>query len=171
VEGHEIIAYRPKVIADPAINIDKAREAAASLHITQGVLATRLEWALMAQGGAGLGASVLNTTRPQHQKSVRAREGTGGAHIVLRPGSAGVKQLAGLSVPGPIEEELSESLGTGHTLVLPAKAPKVGDTPQLAWWQLDDASEETMGIMPAGRGQGEVEYNGVVVAFGAESLC
>lgn len=165
--GYDIVAFAPRVIRNPANNnIDHAREIAASLHITQGVLATRLEWALMAKAGSGLGASVLNAT-----EVFAAANEQGTPTIVLRPGTASLQQLAGLTVPDPIKAELSESLAAGHTLVLPAKAPKFGGMSMMAWWQLDDSSGEVIGMMPGQRGQAETEYIDVLVSIGAESLC
>ncbi len=139
-EGYDIVAYEARVVANPASNTENASRAVGSVHIMQGVLATRLEWVLMIMSGAGREANVLNAT-----EVIAAAQEQGVPSIVLRPGAVGLKQLAGLSVPDSIKSELSESLGAGNTLVLPAKAPTISGVSQLAWWRLDDASGELIG--------------------------
>lgn len=157
--GYDIVAYEPRVIADPASNIESATTSAASLRITHGVLATRLEWALVRAAGAGKEANVLNTTAvfaAAHAQRVPI--------IILRPGAGAMRQIAGLSLSDSVKAELSESLEAGNTLVLPTEAPMLGGQPELGWWRFHDASGELIGVMPGGRGQAATEYGAVVAS-------
>ncbi len=157
-EGYDIVAYKLRVIANPASTAKNLGSAVGSLRVAQGVLATRLEWALMANSAADKDRHVLNTT-----EVFAAAQEQQVPSIVLRPGAEGLKQLAGLSVPDPIKAELSESLGAGNTLVLPVKAPIISGRPQLAWWRIDDSSGELIGLFPGGRGNAFSEYVVTVV--------
>jgi hypothetical protein len=152
-EGYDIVAYDPRIIANPAKNTENVNRAVGSLRITQGVLATRLEWALLAKPGVGKHASVLNTT-----EILAAAQEQRVPTLVIRPGAAGLKQLAGLSVSPSIKAELSESLEAGNTLVLPAGAPTIDGGSQIAWWRLHNSTGEISGVVPDGRGGAMVEY-------------
>jgi transglutaminase-like putative cysteine protease len=146
-QGYDIIAYRPRV-ASLASDSDSAHKAAGSLHIMQGVLATRLEWALLANARAGQDLNVMNATTV-----FAAARKQGIATIILRPGAAGLMQLATLSIANSIKAELSENLGRGYILALPTSAPKVDGRSELGWWRFDGNSGELVGVLPGGRGQ------------------
>jgi hypothetical protein len=162
VEAYDIVAYRPRVVAKAGSVTDS--KAVALLRIAQGVLATRAEWMLIKD--MGMGRTVRNTTG-----AFEAARRSGTPSIVLRPGAAGLRILSSLDAPDSVRAELSESLRTGYTLVLPAKAPVEGGSPEFAWWQIDNSSGELIGKMPGGRGQALVEWTITALDIINMALC
>jgi hypothetical protein len=156
IEGYDIVAYAPRLAANAAATSEAPGKRTALFHLMQGVSGTRLEWELMAESGetlSGSSANILNATQ------VFATAQKSGVRIlVLKPGASGVHQLASLSLSHDVKSELLEDLGAGQTLVLPSNAVDVNGSPQVAWWRLDNASGELIGVMPGERGDAMTEY-------------
>lgn len=155
-ERYDIVSFPLSVSSDPNDHADDSRQAAASFHVLQGVLATRLEWVLLAESDLSSGSTRQGTFNAT--EVFRAARDQGIRTIVLRPGAAGLAQLAAASLPEPITTELAKSLRAGRTLVFPTRPLRFDGRPQFAWWQVDDSSGEVIGIMPGGRGQAGAEY-------------
>jgi hypothetical protein len=159
-KSFDIVGFAPRAVVSPASDHEKVSKASGYARIMQGVLATRMEWALLSSSERGGKAEVRNATevfRIAREQGVRT--------ATLRPGNAGQQTLAGLSLPNNVKSELSTSLVAGNTLVVPIKLLRVNGEPQIAWWQLNERSGELIGIMPGGRGQGMDEY--IQIAKGA----
>jgi hypothetical protein len=151
--GYDIVAFAPRVLADPTSNPLAAKEQARASHILQGVLATRLEWQLLARPGTPLQQTVLNTT-----EVFKAAEKLKIRTVVLQPGPEGQNQLESLSLPDTVKSELSRDLANGETLVLPVKPCEIDRQLQIAWWKFDSKSGGLIGVMPGGRGQAMTDY-------------
>jgi hypothetical protein len=125
------------------------------LHLLGGILATRLELALIASAPAGntTGRSSFNATRV-----FAAAKKNGVAVVVLRTGVDGLKKLADTSLPESVKAELSATLATGDVVVAPVRPVVVDRQQQFAWWCLEPTSGEVRGVMPGGRGQEMAEY-------------
>ncbi len=169
--GYDIIALPARIAGNGASGSGEIHRDASSLHVLNGVLATRLEWALMAEpsGASSAGAKeqpVYNASR------VFAAAREHGVHVVvLHPDANGLNELATMSVPAPVKAELSSSLATGHAAAVPVIPVDLDGRSQIAWWSLDNKSGELIGVMPGGRGQGMEEYIDIAVFTGFESLC
>ena len=169
--GYDIIALPARIAGNGASGSGEIHRDASSLHVLNGVLATRLEWALMAEpsGASSAGAReqpVYNASR------VFAAAREHGVHVVvLHPDANGLNELATMSVPAPVKAELSSSLATGHAAAVPVIPVDLDGRSQIAWWSLDNKSGELIGVMPGGRGQGMEEYIDIAVFTGFESLC
>jgi hypothetical protein len=170
--GYDIVAFSSRAVGNPASVPAAVRQQAASLHLLHGVLATRLEWALLAtpSGASPAGTMerpVLNATRVL----TAARE-RGVREVVLRPGTANLDQLAATSVPAAVKAEISASLAMGYMVALPASPVDLDGRPQIAWWRLDPKSGEVIGVMPGGRGQADEEFVNVLIAVAlSEYIC
>jgi hypothetical protein len=154
-EGYDIVAYPPRAVASHTGSPTIARQQAASLHITYGTLATRLERDLMVESGAakGEGADVVNATNV-----FAVAQQLGVPIAVLRPGAGGLKGLADISASAPVKSELAEDLMAQQILVVPSRPVKIDGQLQTAWWRLDGSSGELVGVGPGERGQADTEY-------------
>ena len=163
--GYDIIAFANRVVGNPAGASDGIRRDASWLHLLGGVLATRLELALIASAPAG------NTTGPSSFNATRvfaAAKKNGVPVVVLRTGVDGLKKLADTSLPESVKAELSATLATGDVVVAPVRPVVVDRQQQFAWWCLEPASGEVRGVMPGGRGQEMAEYAWQVASL---SMC
>jgi hypothetical protein len=170
-QGYDIVAYAPRVVASRGSGAPSARQQAASLHLTYGTLATRLERELMAGSGAAQeeDTRVLNAT-----KVFAAAQQLAVPISVLRPGAGSAHEVENISVAEPVKSELAEGLQAQQVLIVPSRSIKIDGQLQTAWWRLDSSSGELLGVGPGGRGQNLTEYieaaenvNGVICALGA----
>jgi transglutaminase-like putative cysteine protease len=154
IKRFDIITYAPRVVANPAAALADVRDQAASLHVTHGVLATRLEAELMTlpKNGAAAPSPEFNTTRVFSAAAAQRVP-----VVVLQPTYGGAKVLASLSAPDSIKAELSQDLAAGQTLIVPSRPVTVDGLPQIGWWRVDETSGEVIGVMPGERGQETVE--------------
>lgn len=155
-QGYDIVAYAPRVVAARAAGASStARPQAALLHITQGALATRLEWELMA---GSLTAPSGDPHVVNASKVFGVAQQLGVPILVLRPGAGSGQQIATISAADPVKAELAADLSAQQVLVVPSRAVDVDGQPQTAWWRLDPSSGELIGVGPGGRGQAMEEY-------------
>jgi hypothetical protein len=162
-ESYDIVCYPPRTVSRSTSDAQTVREASAYVHIVQGVLATRMEWALLHYNRQDREADVRNVT-----EIFRIAREQGVGTTTLRPGTAGQQSLASLSLPNGIKSEMSASLHAGNTLVVPVRPLHVNGEPQIGWWQLDEKSGELIGTMPGGRGQAMVDQ--IMTTKGAINL-
>jgi hypothetical protein len=156
--GYDIIAFPPRIVGNAGTTSREIHQDASSLHLLNGILATRLEWALMA---APSRASVDRTREPASFNATRvfaAAKERGVPVVVLRPGADGLKKLADTSVPESVKAELSATLARGDNVVLPVSPVLLDGRQQVAWWRLEADSGELVGVMPGGRGQAYEEF-------------
>ncbi len=163
-ESLDIVSYPPRAVVGSA-NGAQASVARARAHIMHGVLATRVEWALL-QYGRGPNGDVRNTT-----EVFRAAHRQGVSIAALRPDVAGQRTLASLSLPDSAKSEISASLEAGNVLVVPAGPVNVDGKSRIAWWQVNQNSGELIGKMPGGRGQAMVEWTITVLDLINMFLC
>jgi transglutaminase-like putative cysteine protease len=153
-QGYDIVAFSRRIVGNEARTTGEASRNASRLHILTGVIATRLEWALIAKEfGGTTGTPSFNATRV----FAAAKEG-GVSEVVLKPGTDGLKKLTSISVPESVKAELSATLATGNDVVVPVRPVLLDRRQQVAWWRLEPASGQVIGVMPGGRGQDMTEY-------------
>ncbi len=80
------------------------------------------------------------------------REGTSVATITEREG------ISRVDAPQQSKARLFASLSDGSVAIVPLRAALIGGRQRLAWWQVDPATGETLGVMDTGLHQGIVEY-------------
>ena len=167
-QGYDITTFCPRIVGSAASSSGKLLQDSSSLHILKGVLATRLEWALMASAseGGATGPPSFNATR-----IFAAAKEHGIPAVVLRPGTDGLKRLAGTSVPESVKAELSETLRAGDDVVIPARPVLLDGRQQVAWWRFEPASGQIVGVMPGERGQGMVEYQEFTIVALTSAVC
>jgi hypothetical protein len=164
-EGYDIVAFRPRTVANPTASTSDARVQAAKIELHRGILATRLEWSLMPSPAPGE-PSISNTT-----EIFAAAQKQGVPVRVLASGRAGVNDVANLSVPDSIKAELAAELAAGGTVIIPERQVTIDGRLQVGWWRLG-TSGELIGIMPGGRGQSMTEQAGMyAVALWGEYEC
>jgi hypothetical protein len=153
--GYDIITFPNRVVGNPASPSDGIRRDASSLHLLGGVLATRLEWALMASdpNHSETEPSPLNATRV-----FDAAKKDGVPLVVLRPGVDSLRKLADTSLSESVKAELSATLATGDDVVVPVSPLLLDGRQQVAWWRFEPASGQVRGVMPGGRGQAMEEW-------------
>lgn len=152
--GYDIVALAPRITGNQESSVAEIHQQAFSLRLLNGVLATRAEWALAARSeNRATGIGLLNATRV-----FAAAKDAGVPVIVLRSDIGGVRALAGTPVPPSVKAELSATLASGDTVILPAKTISLDGQQRVAWWRLEPASGEVIGAMPGGRGQALEEY-------------
>jgi hypothetical protein len=158
--GYDIIAIPQRIASNDASPSAEIRQRASSLHLLGGVLATRLEWVLMANSfdGGTTGPPLFNATRV-----FAAATEVGVPLLVLRPGTDGVEKLAGALLSESVKAELSATLATGDDIVVPERPVLLDGRQQIAWWRFEPASGQVIGVMPGGRGQAMVEETGVYI--------
>ena len=167
-QGYDIVAFSPRTIGNETSSSGEDHRDISSFHVLSGVLATRLELALMsdASGGRTARSPSFNATR------VFAAAKEHGVHVVvLRPGADGLKKLADTSLPESVKAELSATLATGDDVVAPARPVVVDGRQQVAWWRFEPASGQVIGVMPGGRGQAFGEYTEAVVVTITSAVC
>ncbi len=148
-EGFDILSYSPRLAASPSVGAVEARHRAAALQVRRGVLATRLE-ALLTAGASGSDFAVEHVANTTNVFSAAQRQAIPIA--VLRPGEAGTRQLARLSLSDAVKAELVEDLGAGQTVIIPSQ--QAAGQQQIGWWRWRAESGELIGVMPGERGQG-----------------
>jgi hypothetical protein len=161
--GFDIIAYPPRVVANPEANPADAHAQAAAIHLRYGIRATRLEADLLAMPAVGDAPrrSAANAT------SVFATAETQGINLlVAQPHGDGLAQIAAISAPDSVKGELAGDIGAGQVLVLPSRSVQLDGRPQIGWWRFDQRSGELIGVMPGERGQSFTEYLGAGIAAG-----
>jgi len=152
--GYDIIAFAPRITGNQESSVAEIHRQAFSLHLLNGVLATRAEWTLAARSeNRATGIALLNATRV-----FAAARDAGVPLIVLRSDTGGIRALADTPVPPSVKAELSATLASGDIVILPAKTVSLDGQQQVAWWRLEPASGEVIGVMPGGRGQALEEY-------------
>ena len=130
-----------------------------SAAVEQGVWETIVEREILASSGA-----VWNTTT-----AIANALGAGGELRVVEPHA----DAAALGLPAQATANLQRDLDRGYAAVLPASFPE-GE--RAAWWRVDPATGETLGITADGRGQSVTEYtiqlydNGLSLVFAVHSL-
>jgi hypothetical protein len=162
--GYDIIAFAPRVTGNEASAFGEIHQDASSLHLLNGVLATRLEWALMATPSRASGGTMREQASSNATRVFAAARERGVPVILIRPGNAGLKELAETSVPESVKAELSATLATGDNVVLPVRPVLLDGRQQVAWWRFEADSGQPIGVMPGGRGQEFVEYETVMTA-------
>lgn len=66
--------------------------------------------------------------------------------------------LRKLKFSDDVRSKMLRSLGKGFAIVAPEKKVSYGDKQEIAWWRIDKATGETLGIGPRGWGQATTEY-------------
>ncbi len=150
-QGYDIVAFTPRTVANATASASDARLQATKIELQRGILATRLEWSLMASR-APKSRSVTNTTA-----ILAAAQNQGVPLRVLRSGMAGVNDVTNLSVPDSLKAELAGELAAGGTVIVPAREVTIDGRSQIGWWRWG-TSGDLIGIMPGGRGQSMTEY-------------
>jgi hypothetical protein len=153
--GYDIVAFPNRIVGHPDSAPDAMRRDASLLHVLVGVLATRLEWALMAN------SSSVSTAPVPVSNATRVFAAAKAHHVpvvVLRAGEDGLEKLASTSLPDSVKAELSAALATGDDVVTPVRPVVLDGRQQFAWWLFEPGSGQVRGVMPGGRGQGLVEY-------------
>jgi hypothetical protein len=163
-EGFDIIAYSPRVVTTGSgtANADAARRAG-SLQVRRGVLVTRLE-AVLSAGASGSDSTTEHVANATNVFAAAQREAIPIA--VLRPGDAGTRQLARLSLSQGVKAELAADLGAGETLIIPSRSVNSQGRQQIGWWRWRAESGEMIGVMPGERGQTMTE----TITQGLEAL-
>ena len=149
--GYDIITLPARIVGHGNTISADIRSKASSLHLLSGVLATRLEWSLMAHArspGPTMNATTVFDAAQRQEIPV----------TVLRPGPNAAKELARLATTDSLKAEISTDLGMDETLVLPVKPVLLDGRAQMGWWRLDDSSGELLGVNPGERGQADTEY-------------
>lgn len=112
--------------------------------LEQGILDTLTEYQLL---GGGEVASAY---------SVVARAVTEGVALaVLQPGD--VEPLAAMKMNDTERAAITRDLTDGYAVLFPANPVVLGGEPRFAWWRVDPATGETLGIAGAGEGQAATE--------------
>jgi hypothetical protein len=62
-----------------------------------------------------------------------------------------------MDLPADVRQRMSADLSSGAAILLPAKAPVQDGRPHYAWWRLDPATGQVLGIGPSGWGQAAAE--------------
>ncbi len=167
--GYDIVTLSPRLVVSTTTNPAGARHQARLLRLRLGVLSTRLEWALA--GGIDLAGS---QPRPKISNAtevfIEAKK-QGVFTAVLQPGPVASNELAELSLSDSLKAELSASLASGHTLMLPVRPVQVAGRAKIAWWEIDGKSGQLRGVMPGGRGQAITEYQQTVISVLATEGC
>lgn len=145
--GYDIVSFAPRVIGHPALTTQEARQQAAVLHVTAGVLATRMEWMLVASAAAD--QNDINSSGASQVLEAARRQGV---PAVLLRREDDVKKLSGRSVSQSLRSELSDAVAAGDAVVVPVRPVLVDGRQQVAWWLFRPESGEVVGIMPGGRG-------------------
>ncbi len=166
--GYDIVAFPPRVVGNTASAAGEIRHDASSLHLLEGVLATRLEWALVANTSEG---STMETPSFNATRVFAGAKERGVPVVVLRPGADGFKKLAGTSVPESAKAELSATLATGDDVVVPVRPVLLDGRQQVAWWRFEPGSGQVIGVMPGGRGQDVTEETEFAVMAVTEVEC
>jgi hypothetical protein len=118
------------------------------LRLTQGVADTVAEAVLASADGKPENASELFA-------AAAARDAK---WVTLRgPGDAAV---ASLELPADAVARIRQDLAAGYAVVVPAKAPAPGAVGRgaVAWWRVDPASGQTLGVGHQGWGSAATEY-------------
>lgn len=92
--------------------------------------------------------------------TIFAQAASDGVRSLLVRGTDGVA-LAGLGLPPDAAVRMREVLAEGHLLVVPAHPVKVGGVPRMAWYRVNPATGDTVGVLDTGfnGGQGDsAEY-------------
>jgi hypothetical protein len=152
-ESLDVVTHAPRVVVLPQSDGSSRGDAAGFAHLTEGILATRLEWALLRDNRPASEPVIRNTT-----EIFRAAREQNIAFTTVHSGEAGQRILASLAMPASVTAELSVSLAAGHTLIIPAKPVMYEGEAQIAWWQFNETSGELIGVLPGGRGQSLTEY-------------
>ena len=166
--GYDIVAFAPRIVGNAANTSGENRQSATSLHLLTGILATRYEWMLATAASDASTARLptLNATR-----IFTAAGAQGVPVVVLRPGVDGLKKLAATSVPESVKAELSATLTAGDDVVMPVRPVALDGRQQIAWWRLQPASGQIIGVMPGGRGQGLTEEAELGLMAVSEVVC
>lgn len=153
--GYDIVTFPTRVVGSATNASDETRQAASSQHVREGVLATRLEWALAQEASRNGTTDVppFNATRV----FAAAKEGRISA-VLLKPGPDGLKKLADTTVPESVKAELSATLSAGDDVVVPVRPVLLDHRQQVAWWRFEPGSGQVIGVLPGGRGQEMEEF-------------
>ncbi len=72
---------------------------------------------------------------------------------------ANVDQLDGLdNLPGHSSELITEALRSGHDVIVPESAVRVGNRDRWGWWQVNRDTGEVIGVMDDGQHQASTNY-------------
>jgi hypothetical protein len=169
--GFDIIAYSPRIVGHDANPSSQIRQDASTLSLRDGVMATELEWGLMA---SLQGSSVDNIKGPASFGAARilaVARASGVPLILIKPGATGFNTLADTGLPDAVKAELSATLAAGEDVVVPVRPVVLDGRGEVAWWRLEPRSGEVIGVMPGGRGQDYTEYFQVVWVGFSYFLC
>lgn len=135
----DIVANRMRVVDE-----DPARAAPPLLSARLGSLDTQLEYRLLGGGQAVNAHTVL-----------AAAKEAGTALIALAPSARGA--LAGLPVDDATRAMIAADLDRGYAVVAPTKRVALAGKNVFAWYRIDLASGETLGVGETGEGQALLE--------------
>jgi hypothetical protein len=169
--GYDIIAFPPRVVGNEAGAAVEIHQDASSLHLLNGVLATRLEWALMAAPSRASGDRTREPASFNATRVFAAARKQGVPVVLLRPGADGLKKLSETLVPESVKAELAATLATGDDVAVPVRPVLLDGGQQVAWWRFEADSGQLIGVLPGGRGQEFAEYFETFWPGFSASLC
>lgn len=140
--------------AQTAISLDlrvdevEARgDAAESFQLARGLAESRLEGMVLERL---VGTPAVTTSRLMEAASA------GGTEVRVLFG-AGAELPSG--VPAGAAARIRDALAAGHEVIVPAAAVEVDGKARWGWWDLDPATNRTIGVMADGQHQGFTEFN------------
>jgi len=158
-QGYDLIAFSPRVAINPEEKHGgQSEQSTALLKVLLGVLATRLEYELIADR-YDFGNSA-NRPKPQTLNATEVFQAATEQKVnLLKLESAphAFKQIEAFSLSPAIKAEIAQNLTDGYTIVIPERDVMVDKQMQIGWWRVDPQSGEVIGMMPGGRGQGMIE--------------
>ena len=150
--GYDIVSWSPRVVERQS-SVSASPGQSPMVRTLAGVLATRLEWALMEdflklnRAPSDPPPVILNTTevfRAANEQAIPIN--------VLKPGPEGLSALAQLDLPVGTKTEMATSLARGDILVTPVRAVAINGKAESGWWRISLAAPEVIGVVAGGRG-------------------
>jgi hypothetical protein len=142
--GVDIVANHVEHLRITDSGVESAPAAALGRGVWETVLESLPQRVLSV--AAGPGASAVEVFRLASEQGIGIR--------VVNPSQA--ESVAGLGLQASAAGFLAADLAQGYTVVAPERVP--AGAAQAAWWRVDPASGETLGMTGDGHGQDVVEY-------------
>lgn len=157
--GGEVVNFEGFDIVVNKVLVDSRKENAFSLQLEQGVIDTNTE-AILVTLGCQATASIVcaKSGNPSEFFETMTQQGISW-HTVRTEGD-----LATLTLSSDVQTRIKKEVADGYVVVVPEKPVKVSDKDTVAWWRVDAASGESLGIDERGWGPEFAEYAFVVAA-------
>lgn len=128
--------------------------AAIAFNINRGFLENQIEGAVLARAQTGATNSLSTRITASEIFTQATQEGI--ALLVFRPHD--VVGIASLPFSADVLTRLQNALSAGHTIIVPSQYVTLDDQPTIGWYQVDETTGDTVGVLADGSHGGIAEW-------------